>query len=225
MIFAGTIHELPLQAQELPDTLWSKAIDDEHIANVVKFSPDGQYLFAGYGNDIIQIEISTGEIIRTLSYHKGYVTQIGFSPSGDTLISSGWDGRIVLWDYHSGDSIECISLIKEIKNSAKSNALITPDGKRIITLTEFIGFDEPQILIIDVETKEIIKSFVGRYYYALNLQVSPDGKYFSFVDFRGTFLSIVLIDLNTYEEIKIFNEDGKLGDLQDNIFSNDNGII
>ncbi|MFH1052740.1 MAG: T9SS type A sorting domain-containing protein [bacterium] len=210
---------IQLKAQEpLPDTVWTKK-----IANIkaVNFSLDSEYLFAGGRKEFYQLEITTGEIFKTFLVNTGYVNKIGFSISGDTIITSGTDATIRLWDYLTGDSIFTFYTIKEfgIISYGGSDALITPDGKRIITLTGFIGLDEPQILVIDIATKEIIKTFVGRYYYASNPQISSDGKYFSFQDFRGTYSTVILINLNTYEEIKIFENPN--GSLNQNIFSPD----
>ncbi len=212
-----------LQSQEpLPDTVWTKK-NLGGMVNVVKFSPDGQYLFVGADYDILQFDVKTGELIRTLSFHRAYVTKIGFSPTGDTIISSGWDGRIVLWDYQTGDTIAYISTLRDMNKAIDSDALITPDGKRIITLTGLVGLDKPQIIVFDIETKEIIKTFTGIFSQANNLAVSNDGKYFSFWDFRSTKGILFLMDLNTYEEIAMIEYPD--AGLFDNIISWDSKIL
>ncbi|MFH1050250.1 MAG: T9SS type A sorting domain-containing protein [bacterium] len=208
IIFAGTncpdFIGMSLKAQEqLPDTIWSKAIDDEHLINVVKFSLDGKYIFTGVmepGRALVyKVETSTGLVVDSLAYHPPLIKKLILSPTGDTLIVTG-SRYIWLWDIKTGDTIFTLNLGEE--------ACFTPDGKRIIATTGKSGFDEPQILIIDIETKEIIKSFIGRYYKASNLQFSSDGNFFSFNDFRGTYTTVILIDLNTFEELKIFEKPG-----------------
>ncbi|MFC2129793.1 WD40 repeat domain-containing protein, partial [Bacteroidota bacterium] len=176
---------VPTQAQEhLPDTVWSKQIQN---AQVVKFSPNGQYVFVGIdkiGSSVVyKIETTTGTTVDTFRYHRPLTKRLSFSPTGDTLAVSG-SGFIRLWDIRASDTIFTFEYGEE--------ACITPDGKRIIATTGKMGVDEPQILVIDIETKEIIKSFIGRYNGASNLQVSNDGKYFSFEDFRGTYGTVIL---------------------------------
>ncbi|MFH1052459.1 MAG: hypothetical protein V1779_16190 [bacterium] len=220
-VIVGTYCNVSLQAQEpLPDIVWNKYIDN---AKVVKFSPDGQNVFIGVRNDILQLDATTGEIVRTMYYHKARIKNICFSSTGDTIISSGDDGRIVLWDYKTGDTIEYISVLRDINIGAESDASFTPDGKRIITLTGLIGIDKPQILIINIETKEVIKTFIGTYSQTDNLAISSDGKYFSFWDFRGTKGILFLMDMNTYKEIARieYPDDG----LYDNAFSWDSRIL
>ncbi|MFC2131502.1 WD40 repeat domain-containing protein, partial [Bacteroidota bacterium] len=177
------------QAQEqLPDTVWSKQIGN---VNVVKFSPDGQFVFAGVYKDIYQFETSTGNLVKTFSGRCGSINRIDFSPTSDTIICSGGVGGagISLINSLSGDTLLRFNLGQSMSGA---EALITPDGKHIIATTGKMGLDEPQILVIDIETKEIIKTFIGRYNGASNLQVSNDGKYFSFEDFRGTYGTVIL---------------------------------
>jgi WD40 repeat protein len=199
---------IPLQAQEqLPDTVWKKNIS----VGALKFSQDGQYIYTKKDNNVLKIETFTSNILDTLILNRPLMKSLNISPTGDTLIVAG-NGMIWLWDTRTGESIEKLDYFGE-------EACFTPDGKRIVATTGKMGFDEPQILIIDIETKEIIKSFVGRYYYASNPQISLDGKYLSFTDFRGTYNTIILIDLETYEELHIFQIEN--GTLADNVFSDD----
>jgi WD40 repeat protein len=207
---------IPLQAQEeVPDTVWSKNLGN---VQMVKFSPDGKNLYVGVieiGRSLVyKINNATGLIVDTFSYLPPLIKRIDLSANGDTLMVSG-SGFIWLWDVETGDTIFTLKYGDE--------ACFTPDGKRIIATTGKMGFDEPQILVIDIETKEIIKSFIGRYYYASNPQISSDGKYLSFKDFRGTYSTIILMDLNDYEELKIFENSN--GSLDQNVFSPDSKYL
>ncbi|MFH1050823.1 MAG: T9SS type A sorting domain-containing protein [bacterium] len=213
LALAGLEHA---KAQEsLPDTVWTKIIANAHD---IIFSPDGHYVFAQHGEFgkyfVYKIETSTGAVFDTIALNKPLLNYLSISPTGDTLIVSG-NGLIMLWNVNTGDTIFTLKYGEE--------AQFTPDGKHIIATTGKIGLDEPQILVIDIATKEIIKSFVGRYYYASNPQISSDGKYFSFTDFRGTYNTVILIDMITYEEIKIFEIPD--GTLAQNIFSYNNEIL
>ena len=99
-----------LHAQEpIPDTVWTKTFLSPIYINCVKFSPDGQYIFAGTNNAILQIETATGNIFRTLQGHKDKVYTIDFSPTGDTILSSSFDKTIRMWNYNTGDSIDYFS--------------------------------------------------------------------------------------------------------------------
>ncbi|MFC2131442.1 WD40 repeat domain-containing protein [Bacteroidota bacterium] len=212
ILTAVLMSAVPLNAQEqLPDTVWSKQIQNAHV---VKFSPDGQYVFVGIRYDVLKIETTTGNVIDTFALNRPLMKSLSPSPTGDTLIITG-NRLIMMWNVITGDTIFTLNYGEE--------ACFTPDGKRIIATTGKMGLDEPQILVIDIETKEIIKTFIGRYNYTGDLQISSDGKYFSFTDFRGTYSTVILIDLNTYEEIKIFENPN--GSLDKNIFSPNNKYL
>jgi WD40 repeat protein len=189
-----------LQGQELlPDIVWTRNNLGGRI-NVVKFSPDSQYIFAStsyYG--VHQLDRQTGEIIRTIMLGNN---QVSFSSTSDTIVLSAGN-QISLISTRSGDILDTIIL--PFEGFLDCAGVITPNGKSIIATTGKIGKDYPQIFILDIETKEIIKTFVGKYVQTSQLNISPDGKYFYFSDFAGARGFVFLIDLNTYEEIAMFD--------------------
>ena len=64
------------------------------------FSPDDTVLVAGLRNGGIEIlDMTTGEKITTLNGHITIVETLVFSPDAKTLVSTGQDGTILLWDW------------------------------------------------------------------------------------------------------------------------------
>ncbi|MFH1052589.1 MAG: T9SS type A sorting domain-containing protein [bacterium] len=221
VILVGTHCNVSLQAQEpLPDTVWTKTFQNPITINCVKFSPDGQYIFAGTNNIILQIETSTGNIFRTLQWHDWKVFNIDFSPTGDTILSSGADYTIRLWDYISGDTIHSLKYERpdSLDIQLGEIAYITPDGKRIISLTNCYGDNYDNVYVFDISSKELIGR-AGNYYGANKLNISLIGKYFAIVGYPTM---VALYDLNTYQLIKVlgshesqvndiaFSPDGKM---------------
>ncbi|MFC2130986.1 T9SS type A sorting domain-containing protein [Bacteroidota bacterium] len=200
IIITGAWHTVPLQAQdELPDTVWSIAVNNYGYVNDVKFSPDGQYIYLGTRYDVLKIETITGNIVDTFALNRPLMKSLNLSPSGDTLIVSG-NGKIMLFNVYNDDTIFTLNYGDE--------ACITPDGKRIIAIAG------EQILIIDIESKEIIETLIGEYKYLSHLRISPDGKYFSLSGYNS-----FLMDMTTYEEIKKIDDSRIFG------FSPDNKMI
>jgi WD40 repeat protein/serine/threonine protein kinase len=73
----------------------------------IAWSPDAKRLAVGQGDwetpgKILLWDVDTDRVQRTLAGHGRTVSGVGFSPDGGTLISSGWDGEVVVWDTASG---------------------------------------------------------------------------------------------------------------------------
>jgi len=205
LLFGAGTNLYLLSQDTLPDTLWTKKIG-EGLHDVI-FSPNGQYVYvkgSGFLGEyfIYKIETTTGLVDDTFVLNRPLLDHLSISPTGDTLIVSG-NNYTMFWNVNTGDTLFTLKYGEE--------AEITPDGKRIITTNGNLGIDTPQILVTDIETKQIIKSFEGRYYFTGNPKISPDGKYFSFNDFRSTYVTVVIIDLNNFNEIKILESEAGYG--------------
>ena len=75
------------------------------------FSPDDTVLLAGLRNGSIELfDLTTGEKIETLNGHTQAVETLVFSPDGKTLVSTGQDGTILVWDWEEA-----------LKSSSESN--------------------------------------------------------------------------------------------------------
>lgn len=72
--------------------------DDGHV-NGLAFSPDDSKIaVAGDNNDIAIIETSTGKLLNMLKGHQDGVNSVNFSSDGNMLVSSGEDGKVILWN-------------------------------------------------------------------------------------------------------------------------------
>ncbi len=68
--------------------------------NALVFSPDETVLVVGLASGGIQLlDITTGDELATLDGHTAPIVKLLFSSDGKTLVSTGYDGTILLWDW------------------------------------------------------------------------------------------------------------------------------
>ena len=68
--------------------------------NALVFSPDETVLVVGLLSGGIQLlDITTGDKLTTLDGHTAPIAKLLFSPDRKTLVSTGYDGTILLWDW------------------------------------------------------------------------------------------------------------------------------
>jgi WD40 repeat protein len=67
-------------------------------------SPDGRWLVTALGHDVHIREVGTGNVVATLSGHRGAVAAVAFEPHGGTMATGSKDGFIRLWDVAGGTS-------------------------------------------------------------------------------------------------------------------------
>lgn len=87
------------------DTLTGKLIraiqmKDPAVVESIAFSPDGSLIATGdsYSDTNIQIwGVTSGELLRTLQGHAHAVDHLRFSPDGQLLASSSYDGTVRVW--------------------------------------------------------------------------------------------------------------------------------
>jgi WD40 repeat protein len=69
----------------------------------VAFSKDGHTLATGCHDHTVRLwRAADGALLKTLSGHGDYVTDLAFSPSGELLASGSYDGTVILWEVPSG---------------------------------------------------------------------------------------------------------------------------
>jgi WD40 repeat protein/DNA-binding CsgD family transcriptional regulator len=146
--------------------------------NELAFSPDGRYLAAAFGTytgaseggtsdtSLRVWEINTGEEIHRLE-HPAQVTGVAFSPDGQTLYSSAYDGALREWDFASGRELR--RLVGSESGLVKM--ALSADGSYLIS-----GAYSGEIVVWNLETGEQLRRFRvdGE---PDSVAFSPDGTY------------------------------------------------
>ncbi len=111
----------------------------EGPVDVLAFSPDGRTLAAS-GNDgtVTLWDADTGDQLRTLAGHDGWVVSVAFSPDGHTLATSGNDGTVTLWNPDTGDPLRTLTghdgWVVSVAFSPDGHTLATSGNDGTVTL-------------------------------------------------------------------------------------------
>jgi WD40 repeat protein len=108
--------------------LHEHAIERDPIS--AAFSPDGERVAVGTGTGEVGVfDVATGDWVRPPAVgHRDTVITVAYAPDGNTLVSGGLDGRVTLWDGHTGAALGTIVA----RHDVATGAGFDPDGHTVI---------------------------------------------------------------------------------------------
>lgn len=147
--------------------------------------PSGEYALSGSGalrpeletdlDNAIRIwNIATQEVLLEISGadnpHTSTIEGIQFSADGDYFVSSGWEGKIVLWAFDADAMTASVEWVYEVGEGVSIlNTTISPDGELIAG-----GLGNGQVVIVGKDG-ELIRQFGDHTNSIAGIRFSPDG--------------------------------------------------
>jgi WD40 repeat protein len=167
---ANAIPDPPILAQNvLADVAYNSGVRRrfKEAATTVAISPDGRTVLSDSGYNLILLDISTGEAIRTFTGHTGGATSVTFSPDGATALSASYDQTLILWNIETGEAIRTFIGHTNVVTSV----VFSPDG-----LTALSTSRDRTVILWDVDSGKVIHIFIGHKGYVNSVAFSPDGR-------------------------------------------------
>jgi hypothetical protein len=133
----------------------------------VAFSPDGRWLAAGWGNNVVLWDAASYREVQKFRGHQSEITSLAFSPDSHLIATASLDRQVKLWDVASGAEVS--SLIGHA--DATTGVAFSPDG-RLLASSSADGLAK----VWDVSRGVEIGSLSGHTGTVTGVAFSPDGQ-------------------------------------------------
>jgi WD40 repeat protein len=178
-----------------------------HIANqwphtspliACRFDPTGSYVFASTEDYAVQRwRLSDGQKVSYPALHDSWVGALAFLPDGRTLITGGFDGRIMWWPATDAKPTP----IRSIQAHAGwvRTLAISPDGKWLAS-----GGNDHLVKIYNAADGTLVRELAGHQSHVYSTLFHPSGTWILSGDLQG---EIRQWDVHTGKTVRTF--DGK----------------
>ncbi len=138
--------------------------------NCLTFTSDGQLLASGGLSDrtLKLWQVSTGQLLNTLTEHEDDVWSVAISPDGQWLASGSWDKTVKLWQVSTGQLLKTLTGHEGEMNSVA----ISPDGQWLAS-----GSGDKTVKLWQVRTGQLLKTLTGHENNVMSVAISPDGQW------------------------------------------------
>ncbi|MGH7453985.1 MAG: WD40 repeat domain-containing protein, partial [bacterium] len=153
--------------------IMQQRVHRDHGSSAV-FSPDGKLAATAAENIVLWDATNYTKITRL--EHSARVWSMAFSPDGRWLVSTHWDGAILLWNVAER---ECVANFNEHSGPARGVAF-SPDGKRIASASH-----DGSVMIWNAARSQKEAVLTGHNARVNAVTFSPDGEWIASCDHDG----------------------------------------
>lgn len=168
------------------------------------FSPAGRYVAVGGDNDTIMIlDIDAQEKVTDLASDHEYITNLVFFPDGKRLLASYErpDNVMKIWDTSTWQETLTFSHVAE--RIDYHDTVFSPHGEYLA-----VASTQNAIKLLDVNTWQVVKQFVGHTRGSYMLDFTPDG---SLLASACDDMTLKLWEVETGRVLRTFNNQHEVG--------------
>ncbi|QDT44933.1 Serine/threonine-protein kinase pkn1 [Gimesia alba] len=167
IVTGGYDQSLKLWDLETGKLLRSSGLHKKAISSIA-ISPDGQTILSASYQNLIVSRIDNGQGILELKSDRAAFDNFSMSPDGKFIVSSGSQPQI--WNLATGSPILNLEGDEGFRISCLA---VSPNGKQVIA-----GTHSRALLVFDIATGKLSKTFLGHSHTVTQIAFLPDGKHF-----------------------------------------------
>lgn len=160
-----------------------------------RFDPQGRFVFAGAEDNTVQRWVLASGTRTALAGHESWVRSIAFSADGQSVITGGYDGRLIWWPT-AAEKPEPARTVEAHKGWVRSISF-SPDGQFLAT-----GGNDLLIRIWNAADGTLVRELPGHERYVYTVQFHPDGRSLLSGDILG---SLKQWDASTWQVARTFD--------------------
>ena len=160
-----------------------------------RFDPAGQFVFASAEDFSIQRWNIAGGDPTAMKAHQSWVWMLAFHPTGTTMYSAGYDGRVIFWNAASETPEPQRTL--EAHNGWVRAVAVSPDGKLLATC----GNDH-LVKLWNTADGGLVDTLAGHGHHVYNVAFDPVRPVLVSGDLKGV---VCEWDLATGEELRTYD--------------------
>lgn len=165
-----------IRLRNLADGSEKQLLKHGSAVKAIRYSPDGRYFASGDRSGLVLLwKAADGKVVSQLKGHTHDVLELKYDTTGTRLISSSWDGSVILWNCLLGRRVRTFANSEILQrfgggnNTAWSTA-ISPDGTTIAT-----GSEDGAVRLWDAATGLLQALPRGHQGAVRGVEFSPDG--------------------------------------------------
>lgn len=179
------------------------------------FAPNGRSVVTIGGDEARQWDLQGQETMQ-FNPHRT-VAAASYSPTGDRVVSAGWDNSARIWDAKTGQTLLKLDNARAGKNgghaAAINSAAFSHDGAFVLTAS-----DDHVVKLWDTSSGQVVRNFVGHSAGVRSAAFSNDGRRIVSASSDGTARvwdadsAAILLELKRHElpvSSAVFSADGK----------------
>ncbi len=160
-----------------------------------RFDPSGQFVFAATEDNSVQRwDLATGEKTALVA-HASWVRPLAFDPTGQTLLTGGYDGQLMWWTA-TVPSPQVITTVSAHQGWIRA-AAVSPDGKLVAT-----AGNDLIVRLWNMSDGSPAGEFSGHAKHVYSVWFHPDGQYLLSGDLAGV---VRQWDIAAAKEIRSFD--------------------